>query len=371
MWIDTLFGLPEVSIFAAAVDAADAGAMGQRAPRRDYATLYRDIRAVVDEAHADGSLKARVVEDLPTYLELDPHLGPALHRLRSAGKRLFLLTNSGAAYTDAVMNYVLPKAAEYSSYARYFDWVVTDARKPSFFTGRAVFREVLRGGALGSPAESLERGRVYAGGHLAALEEQLGVSGDGVLYVGDHIYGDVLRAKKESAWRTMMIVQEMEDELAAIAEVASWETELEVHQAQRDGLLDAIHEQTAAVRTLEGRLRDLDRDRGPGAPDEGDEIVALRAKLAADRARHKKASDRLRTRLRRLDADRENLEGRVSAAFHPRWGSLFKAGSELSSFGHQVEVFACAYTSRVSNLLAYSPTHYFHSPRDRMPHERR
>ena len=40
------------------------------------------------------------------------------------------------------------------------------------------------------------RGRVYTGGNIGALQRALGFSGDEVLYVGDHIYGDVLRAKK-------------------------------------------------------------------------------------------------------------------------------------------------------------------------------
>jgi hypothetical protein len=39
-------------------------------------------------------------------------------------------------------------------------------------------------------------------------------------------------------------------------------------------------------------------------------------------------------------------------------------------FGEQVEDYACLYTSRVSNLLQYSPLRYFRAPRDKMPHER-
>ena len=91
--------------------------------------------------------------------------------------------------------------------------------------------------------------------------------------------------------------------------------------------------------------------------------------LAANRARLRKSADKLRARLRGLELDQDDLEARIAQEFHPGWGSLFKEGTELSSFGHQVEVFACLYTSRVSNLAAYSPTHYFRSPRDLMPHE--
>ena len=62
----------------------------------------------------------------------------------------------------------------------------------------------------------LERGKIYEGGNLHDLERALGVTGDRILYVGDHIYGDILRSKKESAWRTAMIIQEMEAEVARI-----------------------------------------------------------------------------------------------------------------------------------------------------------
>jgi len=34
-----------------------------------------------------------------------------------------------------------------------------------------------------------------------------------VLYVGDHIYGDILRSKKTLGWRTMLVVPELESEL--------------------------------------------------------------------------------------------------------------------------------------------------------------
>ena len=44
----------------------------------------------------------------------------------------------------------------------------------------------------------LERGCVYEGGNLLDFEKFLSTTGDRILYVGDHIYGDILRSKKES-----------------------------------------------------------------------------------------------------------------------------------------------------------------------------
>ena len=40
-----------------------------------------------------------------------------------------------------------------------------------------------------------------------------------------------------------------------------------------------------------------------------------------------------------------------------------------ASHAQQVEDYACVYTSRVSNFLAYSPLRHFRTPRAQMPHE--
>ena len=66
---------------------------------------------------------------------------------------------------------------------------------------------------------------------------------------------------------------------------------------------------------------------------------------------------------------RSELERRLESSFHPYWGSIFRAGPEVSGFGDQVEEFACLYTTKASNLAHYSASHFFQSPRERMPHE--
>src|SRR5690606_21133427 len=96
-WIDTLFALPEAFLFAGIIDL-----MESRSLRVDYGRLQSDIRETIDTVHRDGSLKAIIKEDLSAYVIQDPELGPMLHRLRSGGKKLFLMTNSEWPYTDAV-----------------------------------------------------------------------------------------------------------------------------------------------------------------------------------------------------------------------------------------------------------------------------
>lgn len=38
--------------------------------------------------------------------------------------------------------------------------------------------------------------------------------GKDVLYIGDHIFGDVLRSKKSRGWRTFLVIPELEHELS-------------------------------------------------------------------------------------------------------------------------------------------------------------
>lgn len=41
----------------------------------------------------------------------------------------------------------------------------------------------------------------------------IGASGKDVLYIGDHIYGDILKSKKTRGWRTFLIVPELQREV--------------------------------------------------------------------------------------------------------------------------------------------------------------
>jgi 5'-nucleotidase len=354
-WIDTLFALPEACLFAEAIELTESGG-----GTLDYQQLYDDIREAIDTVHRDGSLKAVVVADLARYLVKDPELGPALHKLRSGGKRLFLLTNSLADYTDAVMRHVLDGLLpEYPSWRNYFDAVITGAAKPAFFSER---RPLLVLGPDGQPAgeaTSLERGRTYQGGDLSRLEELLGIGGERVLYVGDHIYGDILRSRKSSLWRTCLVVEELERELAWLDRNREPLAELSRLEGLRVRLEDAIASHRTALNQAERRL---ERDgAGPGE---------ARDRLEADRRRLKGELEALRRALRDAQARIDEVSRRLEAGVNAAWGFTFKEGNENSRLGEQVEDYACLYTSRVSNFGFVSPVERFRSPRAAMPHER-
>ncbi len=353
-WIDTLFALPEACLFAGVVELLEG-----RGARVDYGKLYDDIRESIDTVHRDGTLKELVKRDLPRYLVQDLELGPALHKLRSGGKKLFLLTNSLADYTEAVMSHILDGVLpEYPSWRNYFDVVITGAGKPGFFAERRPLYEVGPDLTRGDEARSLERGRLYEGGDLPTFEKLMGIGGDRVLYVGDHIYGDILRTKRSSLWRTCMVVQEVEPELAWLEKngAALEETaRLEELRARMDDEL-AIHK--SGLNALERRL-----EREPLPP-------ATREELELERRRLKHEMERLRHGLRDANQRVEELQRRVEEGYNRYWGLTFKEGNENSRFGEQIEDYACIYTSRVSNLLFYSPMQYFRSLRAAMPHER-
>jgi FMN phosphatase YigB (HAD superfamily) len=327
--VDTLFSLPEISLYCQLIHANDSLPAG--AFRPPYERLWRDLREAMDELHRDGTLKARIIQDLERYIVRDPALAETLHRFRSSGKRLFIMTNSHAPYTRKVMSFLLDAA--YPGYQRwedYFDFTVTAARKPVFFNCDEPFFEVAADGSLATePATALKRGRLYHGGNFQDLTRLVGMIGDEVLYVGDHIYGDILRSKRDTSWRTAMIIPEMDRELEQVQRHAP--------ALDRLGELEEVRFQL----NLERTARALDGDRARAL---GEDARALNREIA-------------------------QLEQEIADAFSPYWGMLFRDRAELSAFGTQVEDYACVYTSRVSNFGLYSPVWYFRSPRDRMAHE--
>src|SRR5690606_29795552 len=307
----------EVTLFAGAVEALEAAGHSV-----DFARLFDDIRASIDESHQDGSILDAVLADLPGFIAPDPQLGDTLHKLRSAGKRLFLLTNSQPAYTERVMEHLLPPQwGEYGSWRRYFDLVVTGAQKPRFFLERRPFFEA---GASHPHEGRLEREQLYFGGNIEALHAALGVDGDRVLYVGDHIYGDVLRAKKAGRWRPARVSQEMDHGLAVLEGHGAERRQLDQLGAACERAERAVHEQRGRLRALQLRL-------------EQEEDPQLRAALSRERRERKRALEQRMAERRTHGEARDALERELHNRFHPFWGPIFKAGVELSSFGDQVE----------------------------------
>jgi 5'-nucleotidase len=340
-WIDTLFEMSEVAAFAGIVEAFE-----KRKERVNPAQLFDDIRSSIDGAHRDGSIYRAVTADFPRFVERDVGLARTLHRLRSAGKKLFLLTNSPAHYTESMMAYLVDGAMpEYPTWRNYFDVVITAAMKPGWFLEGREFMEC-DGDVFRAVHGKFERGKVYAGGNLKEFETLAGIRGNEVLYVGDHIYGDMLRSKKESSWRTALIIPELGQELAA-------------HDAS-ELQMARLHELEGVRNRLDDELRYYNvrwkESRRPESNDE--ETTLLRRRM-----------ERVRGELRAINAEQRDLSREVDRIFHPYWGSLLKDRHEMSMFGVQVDHYADIYMRRVRCLEPYSPHQHFRSPHEFMPHE--
>jgi HAD superfamily 5'-nucleotidase-like hydrolase len=379
---DTLFSMPEVALFSNLVDFFDArvasglGAGALSIPA-DAPTdrllgtlntwkLYDDVREGIDSIHRDGSLKAVIISNLPTYFDVDMALPLTLHKLRSAGKKIFLLTNSYWLYTDAVMSFLLDgQMKEYATWRGYFDVVICGGRKPGFFTERRPFLEVLAQKGVEQTigevdADRFDRARVYQGGNIADFERMANAKGEEILYVGDHIFGDIVRSRRDSRWRTCLIVEELEAEIRGTLNNQGLANSLDDVDARRH----TIDEEIAIHRALVERLEGVVGEREACVVDENEK---LQLEEAAKRLRRE--IDIAKRALRALDKEAAVHQDHLDKAFNLRWGRLFKASNELSRFGAQVELYACCYTSRVSNFRSYSPVHFFRAPRERMAHD--
>jgi 5'-nucleotidase len=344
-WVDTLFELPEVNLLAELVEMVRRGQL--QVP--SYSQLFTDVRAAVDGVHAEGPLKARIAADPARFLPRNLELPIALERLGLGDRRLMLVTNSDWSYTHRLCSFlfdgILPGLDDWR---QLFSLVIVSARKPTFFRKRKPFVEL---DGEGNPLREVDVpswGGVYAGGSRWGLEDLMQLPGESVLYVGDHIYGDIVSSKLTSTWRTALVLSELEEELEQQVEL---QPQIRHLQALKGELSAMGHRMDDLRDVLELYRRHLD-----GAY--GEPLVGTREELAGREEQHRT--------LRRRAAE---LEEQIATRYNPTWGSVFKQGGSQSIFGSQVDDFSCIYMSRVANLAYYGTNHYFRVLTDPMPHE--
>jgi len=347
-FLNTLFDLSEGCLFAQLIDLLDEGRLPAEA--KGYGDLHRRVRANVDAAHTEGELKAEIVAQPERFVVQDEDTPLALLDQQRAGKKLMLISNSEWPYTAAMMAYTFDRfLPDDMTWRDLFELVVISARKPSFFDSDAPLLKVVdEAGRLEPQVGPLESHGCYFGGNAARIESHLGVAGDEILYLGDHMYGDVHVSKRVLRWRTGLILRELEDELAAMA------------AGQADQV--AIAALMAKKEALEGKQRELrlalQRRKVGYGPKVAASASALNRKLAG-----------LRGDLQALDDQIGPIAARAATSHNAHWGLLMRAGNDKSLLASQIERDADVYTSRVSNFLHVTPFAYLRPPRSSLPHD--
>ena len=330
---DTAFAHPEVLLFAALAPHQDGSCV----------KLWKAIRKHTDIIHRDNSLKSVITADPHAFLNPDSTTVAMLKHLRDGGKKVFLITNSEWEYTRTMMRPALGLGTgQELDWLELFDMVVVESRKPGYFDASK------KNGTV----RVLGPDNIVAGGNITHLEAELGCSGNDILYVGDHIYGDLITSKRNQNWRTMLIVEELEQELTVQSTLPGMTNQLQHMDEGRNSSERIVQH----WKNLEEAL-----DRLP-ADQVNDQFLEFKDECERNR---KQAIKALRFHIRK----RDDLRRRLAQATNKYWGSLFRAGSELTYYGRQLEDFACTYTSRATNMLLYPTDHYFRSQMDYLPHE--
>ncbi|CAN8074059.1 unnamed protein product [Agarophyton chilense] len=352
--LDAMFALPDAFLFSAVVQGKDDHP--HQIPQ-DYMQIYKDVRKSVDMCHRDGSIKDKVAKDPKRFILRDPTLIPMLRKLKRSGRKIFLLTNSLWNYTDVVMSYLYEKEP-HGQWIDLFDVIITGSAKPAFLLNPKLplFRCNPKDGTLANtegvyretPEEYLARGKCFQGGNYTHLHDMLRIrNGTQLLYVGDHIYSDVLRTKRTLGWRTMLIVPELEHEINTM-----YDKKTRALREELEDMRDKRNDLDEWVDRLEGELVNGESMSPAEAADIQQELAVARNELESSHI------------------ELARLVYEYHGAFHPIWGQLFKTGMQNSRFAEQVEDYACLYTSRVTNIGLVSPEMSWREMNDLMPHDR-
>ena len=335
MAVDTFFSYSLAILFSQIVELKDQDTQ-HRYP--DYAKIADDVLGALDEAHRDNSLKSEVKNNLDQYIIKDPKVVEGLEKYKRHGKKIFVLTNSDYHYTKLLLDYAIkPFLKEHKCWSELFEFVITFAQKPKFFYEPQKFLKVKpEDGSMTNFDSKLVPG-IYQGGNAQIFTRDLGLEGDDILYVGDHIYGDILRLKKECNWRTAMVLEELEEEVN--------------HNRAAEPLVSEIELLMKKKEPFEDELTEILTDK-VDKKSVNDAKVESTQKLISD-----------------IDLQISNLIKKQQSLYNPNWGQLMRAGNEESYLAYQVDRYACVYMAKLADLLELSPRTYFRAARRPLAHE--
>lgn len=325
MAIDTSFSIAFCVLYGQLVDLKD------QSPNDlpSYDAIALDVLHAVDTVHANGSLKGKISQNLAHYVIQEQAVVDGLQTYLQHHKKLFILTNSEYYYTQLLLDYAInPFLKPHQTWRDLFEYVVTLANKPRFFYDNLKFLQINPDtGSMSNTFGPIHPG-IYQGGNAKKFTDDLGLSGDEILYIGDHIYGDILRLKKDCNWRTALVVEELGNEIAA--QKKAWPIEQEI--INNMSIKKALEEQCITQSTEQS-------------------LGEIQAHIAS------------------VDAKISTLLQEQRLYFNPKWERIFRAGAEESYFAYQVERFACIYMEKLSDLLKHSPLTYFRANKRLLAHD--
>lgn len=346
-FLNTLFSISEACMFAQLVDLLDEGKIKNV---NNYAELASRIRTILDQAHLEGQLKEDIMANPKLYVELDEKLAVTLMDQKNANKKLMIITNSEWSYTNFMMSYILDRyLPEGQTWRDLFDLIIVSARKPDFFQKTPpIFKVINDEGMLKPVIGPIKENGIYLGGNSQMIEKFFNVSGEEILYVGDHLFSDVSISKSISRWRTALIIREIEEEIVAIKEAKQNHEKIRKMMEQKIVLEEQSNQLKLALQRHEKKY----------ASQIDDNPATLKERIRKNR-----------DEIMELDKKIGKLNTRDGKQFNTNWGYLMRTGNDKSMFTRQVERYADIYTSRVSNLFYATPFMYFRSLRGSMPHD--
>ncbi|XP_016984131.1 5'-nucleotidase domain-containing protein 1 [Drosophila rhopaloa] len=211
------FDMPSALVFAQSVDQVDREK--KPTPGEEY-QVWQDVQAGLmhifsrDHFANDKSpyFKSMRAEPARYVLQTDSSVMNWLVDLRKSGKQLFLLTGSNVDFANLTATQALGK-----DWRKYFDFVVTYAKKPGFFTIQRPFMQVDMGKLeeLPQETEEIKAGEVYSQGNWHQLHEAMArmlqkkPSEAKALYFGDNIVQDVYTPVKHRDFDAVAIAEEL------------------------------------------------------------------------------------------------------------------------------------------------------------------
>lgn len=104
--------------------------------------VYQDVKAAVGHMHESGVLHDRIAASPAAYIDDSPRLVELLRGIRAAGRKTFLLTNSGYKFVARGMAHLTRGALEPGEWLSLFDFVCVAADKPSWYKEDRPFRSL-------------------------------------------------------------------------------------------------------------------------------------------------------------------------------------------------------------------------------------